>query len=167
LPNLSLSGNFTSTNNSITNSANSLAIGIQLSIPLFTGFANSYNIKSAQEQAALRMEQERQLSLQVSLDVWQAYQNLLTGTQAVTSSADLVASAEEAEKVMLARYKGGLGSVLDLLTAQTALASARQQHIQSLYTWHINKATLAKAMGQLDYLAIAGGNPGKSPSKKP
>jgi outer membrane protein len=160
LANISLSGSYSSANNNLSSTpTNSSSVGLQLTIPLFTGFSNTYNIRASQEQAALKSEQERQLSLQVSLDVWQGYQNLLTATQAVASSDDLVLSANEAEKVMLARYKGGLGSILDLLTTQSTLASARQQQIQALYTWHISKATLAKSIGQLDYMAIAGDAP--------
>ena len=43
-----------------------------------------------------------------------------------------------------------MGSILDVLNAQSALASARQQRIQSTFNWNINRATLAQAMGNLD-----------------
>jgi len=93
--------------------------------------------------------------------VWKAYQSLVTGTQAVTSSTDLVASASASERVTLGRYKAGVGNILDLLTAQTALANARLQHIQALYNWYIAKATLAQAMGQLDFSALEPSAPAK------
>ncbi|MBI2286111.1 MAG: TolC family protein, partial [Nitrosomonadales bacterium] len=47
-------------------------------------------------------------------------------------------------------YKAGVGNILDVLNAQSALASARQQRIQSTYNWNINRAALAQAMGSLD-----------------
>ena len=43
-----------------------------------------------------------------------------------------------------------MGSILDVLNAQSALASARQQRIQSAFNWNISRATLAQAMGNLD-----------------
>jgi len=87
--------------------------------------------------------------------VWTAYQNLSTETQAVRSSQDLLVSAIQSEKVALGRYKAGVGNILDVLTAQSALASARQQNIQALYNWYIAKASLAQSMGQLDMAAIS------------
>ena len=125
-----------------------------MSIPLFTGFATTYRVQAAQAQAASVAAQRDLLTQQVALDVWKAYQSLVTQTQAVQSSADLLASASESERVASGRYRAGVGTILDVLTAQAALASARQQNIQALYTWYIAKATLAQAMGQLDFGAI-------------
>jgi outer membrane protein TolC len=48
-----------------------------------------------------------------------------------------------------------VGNILDLLSAQTSLASARMQNIQAVYNWHIAKAALAQSMGKLDFSAIA------------
>ena len=60
----------------------------------------------------------------------------------------------QSARVALGRYKAGAGNILDVLTAQSALASARQQNVQALYGWYIAKATLAQSMGQLDFAAI-------------
>ena len=65
------------------------------------------------------------------------------------------ASFSESERVALGRYKAGAGSILDLVTAQSALASARQQQVQALYGWYIAKAALAQALGQLNFTALA------------
>jgi outer membrane protein TolC len=98
----------------------------------------------------IRNGQLEQLRLQVALDVWTAYQNLTTATQSLRSSADLLSSAEQSGRVALGRYKAGVGSILDVLNAQSALASARQQRIQSTFNWNVSRATLAQAMGSLD-----------------
>lgn len=132
----------------------SAAVGVQVSIPIFTGYENTYRIRAAREQVELRQAQREKLSLQIALDVWKAYQGLATETQAVRSSQDLLASAVQSEKVAMGRYQAGVGNILDLLAAQSALASARQQQIQALYNWHIAKAGLAQSMGQLDMAAI-------------
>ncbi len=90
------------------------------------------------------------MRLQVSLDVWTAYQNLVTANQSLRSTADLIASAERSEQVTLGRYKNGVGSILDLLTAQSALATARQQRVAALYEWNVSRTALAFAVGNLD-----------------
>jgi outer membrane protein TolC len=44
--------------------------------------------------------------------------------------------------------------VLDLLAAQSALASARLQRIQAALDWYVFRATLAQTMGALDYTLL-------------
>lgn len=137
------------------------SIGLTLNVPIFTGFENTYRVRSAEAQLEARAAQRDRLRNQVALDVWQAYQSLTTATQTVQTSRDLLASAEQSERVALGRYKAGVGTVLDLLSAQSALASARVQRIQAELDWNIYRATLAQAMGALDYslLQAAEGRP--------
>jgi TolC family type I secretion outer membrane protein len=126
------------------------SVGVNLSVPLFSGYATTYRIRAAEAQVETRNIQLERLRLQVALDVWTAYQNLTTATQSLRTSADLLSSAEQSERVALGRYKAGVGSILDVLNAQSALASARQQRIQSAFNWNISRATLAQSMGSLD-----------------
>jgi len=155
MPNFSLTASTNYSDSSIADAARSSALGVSVSVPLFTGFNNTYRIRAAQEQVDARLAQRDRISQQVALDVWKAYQGLVTQMQSLQSSADLMASATQSEQVALGRYKAGVGNILDVLTAQSALASARQQDIQALYGWHIAKATLAQAMGQLNFSAVA------------
>jgi outer membrane protein TolC len=119
-------------------------------VPIFSGYAPTYRIRSAEAQIEAQKARLENLRLKVALDVWTAYQNLATATQSLRSTADLLNSAEQSERVALGRYKAGVGHMLDVLNAQSALASARQQRIQSTFNWNISRATLAQAMGSLD-----------------
>ncbi len=125
-------------------------LGVNLNVPLFSGFSTTYRIRSAEAQVEAKNAQLEQVHLQVSLDVWTAYQNLATATQSLRTTAVLLDSAQQSAQVALGRYKAGVGSILDVLNAQSALASARQQRIQSTFNWNISRATLAQAMGSLD-----------------
>ncbi|HEX6733168.1 MAG TPA: TolC family protein [Azonexus sp.] len=135
-------------------SSNGSSIGLALNVPLFTGFETTYRVRSAQAQADLRAAQRDRLNSQIALDVWRAYQNLNTATHSLRTTADLVASAEQSERVALGRYKAGVGTVLELLAAQSALAGARLQRIQAALDWQVSRATLAQAMGALDYTLL-------------
>lgn len=130
--------------------ANGSSVGLVLDIPLFTGFNDTYRIRAAEARREAQAAARDRLRLQVSLDVWTAYQNLVTANQSLRSTADLIASAERSEQVTLGRYKNGVGSILDLLTAQSALASARQQRVAALYEWNVSRTALAFAVGNLD-----------------
>ncbi|MGA7595578.1 MAG: TolC family protein [Gallionella sp.] len=125
-------------------------LGVNLNVPLFSGFSTTYLVRSAEAQVEAKNAQLEQVHLQVALDVWTAYQNLTTATQSLRTTAVLLDSAQQSAKVALGRYKAGVGSILDVLNAQSALASARQQRVQSAFNWNISRATLAQAMGSLD-----------------
>jgi outer membrane protein TolC len=135
-------------------SQNTSQIGIFLSIPLFEGYKPTYLIRSAEATAELNASKRDQLKLQVSLDVWTAYQNLKTANESITASNVLVLSAEESSRVALGRYKEGVGNIIDTLNAQNALANAKQQKIQSVLNWNIARTTLAQSIGVLDNAMI-------------
>lgn len=130
--------------------SNSSSIGLTVTLPLFSGFSTTYQVRSAQANAEVSGAQRDNLSLQVALDVWNAYQSLITATQTIRTTIDLLASAEQSERVALGRYKAGVGNIIDVLNAQSALATARRQRIQALLDWHVSRASLAKAVGVLD-----------------
>ena len=142
-------------------SQNTSQLGIFLSIPLFEGYKPTYLIRSAEATAELNASKRDQLKLQVSLDVWTAYQNLKTANESITASNVLLLSAEESSRVSLGRYKEGVGNIIDTLNAQSALANAKQQKIQSVLNWNIARTTLAQSIGVLDNAMIQ-----KLPEKK-
>jgi TolC family type I secretion outer membrane protein len=170
-PSISLTASANQGNSTGINSYSSL-VGINLSVPIFSGYATTYRVRAAEAQVDVKNGQLEQLRLQVALDVWTAYQNLTTATQSLRSSADLLNSAEQSERVALGRYKAGVGSILDVLNAQSALAGARQQRIQSTFNWNISRATLAQAIGSLDASLlqalsdVGGQTPGENPLQK-
>jgi len=81
--------------------------------------------------------------------VWQAYQNLRTAAATLDSSAAQLKSAELAAEVANARYKSGLATILDLLSAQTTLANARVQQVQARLDWAAGRTALGHAVGGL------------------
>lgn len=130
------------------------SIGITLSVPLFSGFKTNYQARAAEAQVEGRVADRDRLANQIALDVWKAYQGLLTNSQALRAADDLVLAATQSEKMILGRYKAGVGNILDTLSAQSALATARQQRVAALYNFLISRFALAQAIGQLDLTQI-------------
>ena len=118
-----------------------------LSYPLFTGFANRFNLEKAKEEKALAEAQVTSLEQQATLQVWSSATALTTAAQLVRTSRDLLASAEQSEKVALGRYREGVGTILDLLNAQAALANARAAEIQARAVWFSALAQLSRDTG--------------------
>ena len=95
----------------------------------------------------------------MSLDVWNAYAALDSASQQLKATAALLASARENEEVALGRYQAGVGTIVDVLTAQSAAAGARQQRIGAEQAWQVARAQLALSIGRLtsaEPLATAG-----------
>ncbi len=123
--------------------------GIYLSVPLFTGFSTSYDVVEARSQAEHAAEQYQILKGQVDLDVWSSYYDLKTAAERITTAREYLDSAAQTHAVVLERYRAGVGTILDLLTAQTALEDARAQNIEARTDWFLALAALAHATGRL------------------
>ena len=134
----------------IPNGANSYNLSLGLAIPLFNGFSRQYDLRAAEFQAEAAAARSETLRQQVVYQVFSAYYTLQTATRRVHTSEDLIASAQQSSEVARARYKEGVGTVLDLLAAQSALADARAQQVDARLTWSVSLAQLAHDAGVLD-----------------
>jgi outer membrane protein TolC len=122
---------------------------VTLQIPLFNGFKDTSDLLQARELAKAAQADAETLEQQVILQVWTSYQAVKTAEKRVGSSQDLLAAAQQSAEVAQGRYKAGVGSILDLLTAQTALANARAQDVQARANWLLAIASLAHDTGTL------------------
>jgi TolC family type I secretion outer membrane protein len=160
LPTVSLAASTGYQNISGSPNINNSSIGVTLNVPLFTGTRNTYQNRAAELQVENKVAARDLLANQIALDVWKAYQTLLTNSQSLLAASDLVASAELSERMTLGRYKAGVAnmSILDVLNAQSILASARQQRVAALYNFQASRLALVQAIGQLDLTRLNAGN---------
>lgn len=124
--------------------------GFNVRIPLFSGFRDTYSTRRAQEVADQAESARDQLYSQTELEVWQSYFDLQTSASSVASTANLVKSAGESAAAAAARYKAGVGSLLDFITAQLDDTNARVQQIQSYLDWYSALARLNFSLGASD-----------------
>jgi TolC family type I secretion outer membrane protein len=150
LPSLVLGGNGARTYSTPKTFAGpSYSVTLGLAIPLFNGFSRQYDVSAARAQAdaiAALADQTRQ---DVITQVFVSYYALQTAGQRVSTADELLASATQSVQVAAGRYREGVGSIIDLLTAQTALANARAQQVQSRWQWYTSLAQLARDAGVL------------------
>lgn len=124
-------------------------IGLQVSVPLFDGFSNEYKVRQAKAQVEVQAFTVDEARQQVGMDVWTSYQTLQAATHNLTNSAKLLEIAQQSYTVAQRRYATGVGAMIELLNAQSALASARKQKIQSLTDWRTSRLQLAGKLGRL------------------
>jgi outer membrane protein TolC len=125
-----------------------LNFGVQ--VPVFTGFSNQYDAQAANEQYQAALARAAVTKQQIIQQVFTAYYTLRTATDRVRTSRDLLASATQSETVARERYREGVGSIVDLLIAQSALADARAQSVDAQWQWRTSLAQLAHDVGVLN-----------------
>ncbi|MEA2339764.1 MAG: hypothetical protein QOE82_3771, partial [Thermoanaerobaculia bacterium] len=143
--------------NGLNNHSTPYSAGISLRVPLFTGFRNTYDIRAAQIETELAAENARGLEQQIDLQVWTSYYALQTANQRLATSRDLLKDASESVDVAMGRYRAGIGNILDLLTAESALENARAEEVQARTDWFLSVAQLAHDTGTLTRAAAPQG----------
>jgi outer membrane protein TolC len=128
---------------------NNYSLTLGITIPIFNGFAHQYDLAAAKSRVNEQRSSADLLRTQVSNQVVTSYVALHTAAARVRTANVLLASAQQSEDVARGRYKAGVGTILDLLTAQSALASARAQQAQTRWTWATALAQLAHDVGVL------------------
>ena len=151
LPSLLLNGTGGRTyTTSLPQGGNNYTVSLGLRVPLFAGFSRIYDQREAVALSDAALARADALGQQVVFQVFSSYHALQTGARRVATTGDLLASAEQSSDVALARYRAGVGSVLDLLSAQSALADARAQQVLARLEWNTALAQLAHDSGVLD-----------------
>ena len=147
-PRLSLSASSTNSRDDL-NQNQGGQLALTATLPLFTGFQQRHQQALAQSQIAEQGVELARIKQQVSLDVWLAWQQLSTAQARITATDSLLAAASESSRAALARYQAGIGNLLNVLTAQSNLADARQQHARSRFDLAAARLQLAQASGLL------------------
>ena len=130
--------------------ATNYTLTLGLAIPIFSGFTRQYAVKQARAEADAALGRAASVKQQVTFQVFSSYYALQTAAKRVKTADDLLASAQSSEDAALGRYRAGVGLFVDLLTAQSALATARAQQVQARWIWQTALAQLAHDTGVLD-----------------
>ncbi|HEX2168329.1 MAG TPA: TolC family protein [Longimicrobiales bacterium] len=124
------------------------SFGLNVSMPIFTGFARQAQVQQASAAAEDAKHQRRQEELGRKATVATSYLAVKTAYRAVAiEERNLVAAAEQLE-LARERYRLGAGSILELTQAQATMARADQAHLEALYSFHENLAELESAVGR-------------------
>jgi outer membrane protein len=157
------SGDFGSASNSGTNRM----IGLQLSVPLFTG-----GYRGAKEDEALRLADKAAAELertrqQVAQQVHAAWLGLSVGAERMRSLDEaLAASLSRADATQTGRDVGQR-TTLDLLNAENDAAAARLSLAQGRVALLLDRLRLAALVGQLDEAALRSANAELAPGEAP
>jgi outer membrane protein len=124
-------------------------IGLNISIPIFDGFAKDSKIGQAKFTLQQTNNQIDNLKLSIDNDVKQARLNFETAITAINTQKKNMELAESVYNQTKKKYESGTGSNLEITNAQTDLISAQTNYISAMYDAVIAKVDYFKAVGKL------------------
>lgn len=129
----------------------STIIGLRLSVPVISGGIKLAQVRNA--KLAILKTQNDLFNLQngINLEVDQAqttYANSLKSLDNQKRNMDL---AQEVLRVSKIKYEQGVGSSIEVTTAETSLKEAQNNYINALYNLMINRVNVDKALGKINY----------------
>jgi len=129
----------------------SIRWGLQISLPLFSGFAVDNQWQQARINERNAYEQMKQAERQVQVDIRKALLDYEAAKKQLDVTQKSVRSAEQDRRIAEEKYNLGAGTLLDLLIANANYVSAVSNKVNALYNYKLVKKQLEFATGTLTY----------------
>ncbi len=123
---------------------------IALNIPIFSGLSTLNNLKEERAKKVGAEAELRQTQLNVIQDVVTSHASVKSAFDALQFADSLLETSEKQYEVILHRYKAGVATILELVTAQSTLADARASQVSSSNQWLNSLVALSYAAGTLE-----------------
>jgi outer membrane protein TolC len=124
------------------------AVGIAVSIPVFTGGLLESQVEQARRTASIAQGQLDELLNSVRQQATSAVSNLTAANETVQVAEVQLVQASDALKLALGRYQAQLGTIVELSQAQVAYATAQNDLVRAQYDRELARAALAYATGR-------------------
>ena len=122
-------------------------IGITISIPIFDGFKKANDIRQTKASLIQMQWQREDIVRNLKLAINSNISNMANYVEQVLSTKDVIAEAQKGYEISQKLYDTGMGTLLDLNTAQLGLTQARLAFSQAIYNYLTSKADLDKTLG--------------------
>jgi len=123
--------------------------GFTLTWSLFDGGLVAGRVREAKANEIAAKATVTQTIQTVIAEVSVAYLNLKTAEQRLALSASAVTNAQESVRLAEGRYKGGVGTFLEVTDAQATLVAAKTNQVNAATALQTQRATLQHAIGAL------------------
>jgi outer membrane protein len=118
------------------------AVGVNVGIPIFNGFLFSARAREAALRAQATQERLRDIRARIARDVRTSWLNAKTAYDRLAVSQRLVDQTNLALNLSQARYKLGLGSIVELSQAQLQQTQAQISNVAAGYDYRLALAVL-------------------------
>ncbi|EIJ34676.1 TolC family outer membrane protein [Thiothrix nivea] len=134
------------------------SVGVQVSMPLYTGGAISSKIREAQHSFQQAQQQYEFQDRTTEQQARNAFLTVQSSISQVKANQRALTSAETAAEATQAGFEVGTRTAVDVLTALRNVFSARRDYASARYTYLLNTLTLRQAAGTLSDQDIANMN---------
>jgi outer membrane protein TolC len=124
-------------------------VSLQLKWTLFDGGRREHQIAEAKAETLAARASIDTLQDEIANEVWAAYSNVKTAQRQRQAAVALLASADQSYAAALESYRDGVRNLLDVVSAQKALAQARSEDIYTRAQLLTQFANLAFRTGDL------------------
>lgn len=135
----------------------SRSIGLNVSVPIFSGFRTSAQVSQARDNYVASSQQMVQTRRQIEREVRNSYYEVSASIASVNAFQQSVVSAESALKATEAGFEVGTRTIVDVLDSTRNLYNAKRNLSEARYGYIRQMLRLEQAAGQLqedDLLAI-------------
>jgi outer membrane protein len=138
----------------INNHTNDRQIGIQISVPIFSGGLTQSKVRQSQYQWIAAKEQVVQSSRATERQARDAYLGVISGIARVQALRQALESSQTALKATEAGYEVGTRTAVDVLNARRTLVQAQTDYSGSRYDYMVSIIQLRFAAGNLDHVQL-------------
>jgi outer membrane protein len=123
--------------------------GLELKWTLFDGARREYRIAQAKADKKAAQAEIDALRDQIANEVWAAYSNMQTALRQQQAAAALLTASQQSYEAAHQAYGYGVRNLLDVVSAQKALAQARSEDISARAQLLLQVTSLAFRTGDL------------------
>lgn len=146
-PTIAMNANYGGAGTNVGSFNSVYGVAASVSVPIFTGGRIRADIEEAQAKLNRRRAEYEDLKGRVAYDVRVAWLDLEASDSGVKVAEKNEALAQRALTQSRDRYGNGVTNYLEVIQAQEAVTAARENYIQSLYSFNVAKAALARSVG--------------------
>src|SRR6267154_2171379 len=123
-------------------------VAVSTSFPLFNGFVREASVTQAKVAAEVATATSADTKRFVRAESQRLLGSLCVAEQDIALSRESVRLATEELRVIQARYRAGIATILDVLTSQTALVQSDLALVSARFTHQIARASLEALLGR-------------------
>lgn len=124
-------------------------VGLNLSVPIFSGFQRKYQVDQARLAVAKSDVQLQGMQQAIDLQISQSRSTLENDLLTLHTQEQNMKLAEEVYNQTKAKYEQGVGSNTDVINAESDLKQAQTNYFQALYEAILARIDYQKALGTI------------------
>jgi outer membrane protein TolC len=153
-PQVSAGANWGYFDNASTGGDTGWSLGLSLSVPLSDGGDTRSRVGEARSLVEALQARQETVRQRVALEVTSALSALRGALEGIAVAKEELRLARHNMELAEGRYRVGVGRLIEVTDARTALSTALTDEVTAAYDYQVSRADVARAMGLLPTEAI-------------